>query len=75
MSSCLVYALQETAKSTRAKTLVDKDQALVDSLSRGFVLIYEGFGPRRQNIVDYVNLRRDPRRLSNLRRWTWAVVG
>jgi hypothetical protein len=26
-------ALQETAKSTRAKTLVDKDQALIDSLS------------------------------------------
>jgi hypothetical protein len=25
--------LQETAKSTRAKTLVDKDQALVDKLS------------------------------------------
>jgi hypothetical protein len=46
--------LQETAKSTRAKTLVDKDQALVDNLS---------------------NLRRGPRRLSNLRRWTWAVVG
>jgi hypothetical protein len=37
-SSCLIFdasptsaALQETAKSTRAKTLVDKDQALVDS--------------------------------------------
>jgi hypothetical protein len=28
-----LHALQKTAKSMRAKTLVDKDQALVDSLS------------------------------------------
>jgi hypothetical protein len=28
-----VITLQETAKSTRVKTLVDKDQALIDSLS------------------------------------------
>jgi hypothetical protein len=36
-------SLQETAKSTRAKTLVDKDQALVDSLSMRVCPYLRGF--------------------------------
>jgi hypothetical protein len=38
-----ISPLQETAKFTRAKTLVDKDQALVDSLSMRVCPYLRGF--------------------------------
>jgi hypothetical protein len=41
-SRCFL-SLQETAKSTRAKTLVNKDQALVDSLSTRVSPYLRGF--------------------------------
>jgi hypothetical protein len=42
----------------RTETLVDKAQASLD-------LIYKGFGSRRQNVIDYTNLRG----------WTLIVIG
>jgi hypothetical protein len=38
-------ALQETAKSTTTKILIDKDQALVDSLSTRVCPYLRGFWP------------------------------
>jgi hypothetical protein len=43
--STISPSLQETTKSTRAKTLVDKDQVLVDSLSTRVYPYLRGFWP------------------------------